>query len=64
MTECYVCTVRTTWYYVGSTITAEKDYLYCDVDQEWIVNYIRINNYTDTTSNPMMTQYTTCKKTE
>jgi len=56
---CFVCTVKTTWFYGLYTVTSERDYSYCDVDQEWVKHFESINTYTDTLTK--MIQTCNCK---
>jgi len=53
--DCHVCTVTTMWVYVGHTVTAVKEFPYCDVDAEWIKTFETINTYSDTTTNMVQT---------
>ena len=57
--DCYVCTVKTQWFYGDFFVTSEKDFPYCDVDKEWLNNFEIINTYSDTTTN--MVQTCKCK---
>jgi hypothetical protein len=53
--DCYVCTVKTQWFRGDFIVTSERDYPYCDVDEEWINNFEIINTYSDTTTNIVQT---------
>jgi len=57
--NCYVCTVKTQWFYGDYVVTSERDYPYCDVDKQWIENFEKINTYSDTLTK--MVQTAKCK---
>jgi len=53
--NCYVCTVKTQWFYGDFVVTSERDYPYCEVDEEWIDNFETINTYSDTLTKMVQT---------